>query len=237
MGELSRIFGGVSLATLLACGGGGNAERMGARAPLQTADNGEQRYAGDPVGPPCMEGLPEADVPRDELSPAMRRALLLAEESLDWPPPAEPATRSSADLETWGEETLTPWIEEKTARAAAARDELNRAATESMRERIMAGAVLGVVYEDVARVLVGLPMPSELETEPEIKATYRDVMVSNAAPYLGNASSAYKACAGNAKQVPELRYWARFCTHRRETLLGETSEVASGTTVVTVEPE
>ena len=185
-----------------------------------------------------MEGLPDSDVPRDALSPTMRRALLLAEESLAWPAPVEPLTRTSASLQAWGESTLTPWIEEKTARASAAREELNKAAAESMRERIMAGAVLGVVYEDVARVLVALPVPQELENEPEIKATYREVMISNAQPFLGNARSAYKACAGNAKQVPELRYWGRYCAHRRETLPGELIQSApQGTTIVTVEPE
>jgi len=231
MGTRTTLFAVWASLAAFGCGGGGAQMRN----PLGDPSGSESsRYAGDPSGPPRMEGLPEGDVSRSELSDAMKRAWLLAEEALAVSPPTRPEATSAASLQVWSDTVLSRWLEAKTARAMAARQELNAAAEQSERERIMAGALLGLVYEDVARVLVEVPVPSELKTEPEIAEMYHEVMLGQAEPFLANARAAYDACAGNARYNPRLRHWGRYCEHRREVLPGAQIEAVDGT-VVTVE--
>jgi len=165
-----------------------------------------------------MECLPDPDVPRADLSRTMRFGWTLAAESFLVPPPAPPDQRSARNLQRWSEEVLSPWLRRKSHTVEAARRELDRAAEESRRQRIMGGAIVGLMYEDVARVLRGIPPPAELDDEPEIREIYRDILKSQARPFLEHARRAYSACAQNAVQPRSMRHWSRFCAGREEAL-------------------
>lgn len=175
---------------------------------------------------PSMECLPDPDVEQDALSRRMRFGWTLAEESFLVPPPDAPDVRSATNLERWSEEVLGPWLERKTHTIEAARHELDEAAEESHRQRIMGGAIVGLMYEDVARVLRSIPPPSELDDEPEIREIYRDVLRGQARPFLEHARRAYRACAQNAIRPDSMRHWSRFCSGRQDRL--PESEMTSG---------
>ena len=135
----------------------------------------------------------------------------------------------------WSDDELKLWMQRKHARSEAARKELDRAAQQSHRQRIMAGALVGLVYEDLARTLLTLPVPAELTSEPEIAAMYVELLRNQAAPYLLHARQAYVACSGNAEQLAPLRHWADFCEQREERLpMSELSEPAAGTSNVSI---
>jgi len=186
--------------------------------------NPPSQFAGDARGRACMEALPSLDVADAELSEQMRMARMLSAESLELPAPAVPSDKSAATLTLWSEHELKAWLSEKQKRAEAARAELDRAALENHRQRIVAGALVGLVFEDVGRSLLVLPIPSELESEPEIAEIFHELMVKQAEPYLIHARLAYEACAGNASGLTTMSHWSDFCSAREESLPRATSE-------------
>ena len=190
---------------------------------------------GDATGQPAVEVLPSLDVAQTELTPEMRMAALLSAEALNLAAPTKPADDSTASIAAWSDQELKSWLREKHVRAEAARKELDRAAVQSQRQRVMAGALVGLVYEDVARTLLHLPVPRELASEPEIAELYRELLRNQASPYLLQAHQAYVACAGNAEQLQPLRHWSEFCETREERLpTTGLDQQSAGVTSVTV---
>lgn len=189
--------------------------------------------AGDGQGPPRVEALPSLDVVDGDLTRQMRAARRLSEESLNLKPPQPPESRAASQISAWSEQTLGPFLEAKQSSAQAARAELDLAAGESERQRIVAGALVGLVYEDLVSVLLSVPSPEELDSEPEIKALHREVIFKQAIPYLRHAKLAYDACAANAKQQASLAHWASFCSARASGLppLEEQAQENGATTV------
>jgi len=200
------------------------------------------QYRDGPLNPgrvecePSMQCLPDPDIQQASMTRRMRFGWTLAEESFLVPPPPAPDDQSSNSLGAWSEQVLSPWIQRKTHTIESARRELDRAAEEMHRQRIMGGAIVGLMYEDVARVLTSIPPPSELDDEPEIRRVYRNVLRSQARPYLEQARQAYRACAQNAIRPRSMRHWSRFCRGRRDQLPGAdlAEGLESGETVVEI---
>ncbi|MFK7989877.1 MAG: hypothetical protein AB8I08_27910 [Sandaracinaceae bacterium] len=185
---------------------------------------------------PSMECLPDPDVPDAELSRTMRFGLQLAEQSFLIAAPPAPDDRSAANLEVWSTDILGPWLQRKTHTIEAARRELDTAAEQTHRQRIIGGAIVGLMYEDLARVLRAVPPPAELEDEPEIQEMFRDTMRGQARPFLEHARRAYSACAQNAVRPDGMRHWSRFCRERGDQLPDAPVQAgpASGETTVEV---
>lgn len=176
----------------------------------------EDLTPGDPDAPPAMTTLPALDVPRDDLTEHMRFGWTLAEESFQHPMPPAPIVAETAGFQSWAEGELRAWLERKQRTVEAARRELDAAAEENHRQRILAGAIVGLMYEDVAMALRDIPVPAELVSEPEIADIFRDILEAQASPFLEHARRAYRACALNAEGGPEtLAHWGRFCAGRK----------------------
>ena len=175
-------------------------------------------YAGDASGRASIEVLPSLDVPESALTAEMRMARLLSAESMELPAPTAPGDRSADQLSSWSDSELKEWLQEKQRRAGAAREELDRAAAQSHRQRIMAGALVGLVYEDIARALLHIPVPAELDSEPEVAGLFRELMAKQAAPFVNHAQLAYAACAANALGLSGMAHWSGFCEARGQQL-------------------
>jgi len=206
---------------LVSCGG------------TQRVDDGPQH--GVVEAEPSMETLPSMSAVEEGLSEKMRFALLLTEQSFELrdPHPA-PVGASVAELEQWSRSELHRWLSQKNQLVEAARAELDLAAEETRAQRILAGALVGLMYEDVARVLLDVPTPREIANEePEIAEAYRYVVEAQASPYLDHASAAYRACALNGAEL--MRRWSHYCSGRRERLPlshnARAQEQREGTTV------
>lgn len=193
-------------------------------------------HPGEVEAAPSIDSLPDPDVTDAAFTPRMRFAWRLAAESFLLPPPEPPRDRGAQNLELWSDEVLAPWLERKMATVEAARRELDLAAEEDHRQRIISGAIVGLMYEDVGRALRSIPPPVELEDEPEIRAIYRDILRSQARPFLEHSRRAYRACAGNAVQPRTMRHWRRYCEGRAELLpdVGGADDLESGETRVEV---
>lgn len=176
------------------------------------------KFAGDAHGKPSIEVLPSLDVQDAELTAEMRMARMLSAESLQLTAPVVPHNRGSESLTAWSNGELKAWLEEKQKRAEAARQELDRAAAQNHRQRILAGALVGLIFEDVARTLLLVPAPAELDSEPEISAAFHELMLKQAEPFLIHARLAYAACSGNADGMSSMGHWSGFCSARRSSL-------------------
>jgi hypothetical protein len=192
-------------------------------------------YAGRASSEPSMECLPDPDIHDDVLTEHMQFGMRLAGESFAVPAPPPPATRNAMALEEWSTTELRPWLERKTAAIEAARRELDAAAEENHRQRIMSGAIVGLMYEDVARVLANVPAPDDLDDEPEILDIYRQTLVSQSRPFVETARRGYVACARNATEPATMRHWIPFCEAREAEL--PSPDLASGETEVEVVPD
>ena len=187
---------------------------------------------------PNMEALPGLAEDR-VFSQRMQFAWLLAEQTFEVPDPAPPAARDAGALRDWADSALQGWLAEKAHNVETARRELDLAADEAHLQRIVAGAVVGLMYEDIARVLRSVPVPDELAAEPEIAAVYRDVVEFQAEPYVEHARRAYRACAANAIQTESMRHWSAFCARRVERLPDPRRQLAQGeaTVLVSYDPD
>jgi len=198
----------LGLPWLAACGG----------AQSSGGGTGEVEH-GDAQADPSMLVLPSTDVDRDELSERMRFGWTLAEESFEVPMPPPPPSGDTGHYQDWADGELQGWLERKSRTVEAAREELDAAAEESHRQRIIAGAVVGLMYEDVARELRRIPVPAEIQTDPEIADIFRDILDAQASPYVEHARRAYRACALNAEGGPAtMGHWSGFCADRRDGL-------------------
>lgn len=218
-GILPRVRGALLL-LLAACGASANVSVM----------------PGDADAIPSMECLPGRGVDDAELSERARFAWLLTEQSFELPRP-HPAPRGGthAELQEWADTELRSWVREKSRLVEAARAELDVVAEETHRQRVWAGGLVGLMYEDLARTLLDVPLPRELLDEPEIADAFRDVVRAEAAPYLEHAHRAYHACRLNGRNRDGgLQAWAEFCGDR-EDRLPLSQELASGESTLEVE--
>lgn len=189
---------------LVACGG--------ASSPHRSVPSGGVA-GGDARGVPSLAALPAAGIDRGEFSEHMVRGWDLAKQTFAEQMPDPPSARDSAALTAWSEGPLAGWLRRRTEVVEVARHELDTAAEESSEQRIAGGAIVGLMYEDVGRAILAIPLPDELEREPEIAAVYRDVIAFQASPWVEYARRAYRACRENAR-IHAIEPYAEFCATR-----------------------
>lgn len=209
---------------------------MGCGASTGATEQTAADRAGEPEAAPSMECVPVAA--SDVATEHMQFAWLLSEQSFELadpvPPPGDSDTQT---VQEWTGGPLRQWLEQKNELVEAARAELNLAAEEGQAQRVMAGGLVGLMYEDVARVLLRVPMPQELRDEPEIATVFQDVIDAQARPYLGYAHRAYDACAQNARQDEGYSHWGHWCAARESRLpLTREEGMEEGTTVEVIPP-
>lgn len=184
----------------------------------QVEDGDQAPEPGDSYAEPSMTTLPSLPVHREELTEHMRFGWTLAEESFQHEMPPAPPSGETIDFQRWAEGALREWLERKTRTVEAARRELDQAAEETHLQRILAGALVGLMYEDVARALRDIPVPAEIQMEPEIADIFREILEAQAAPFLEHARRALRACMLNARGEERMAHWGRFCEGRWEVL-------------------
>lgn len=182
-----------------------------------------------------MECLPDPDVTDDALTAHMQRGRELAQASFEVPDPVAPPDHSAASLSAWAEGPLRTWITQKTTAVDAARAELDLAAEENHRQRIMGGALVGLMHEDIGRIISQVPVPDDLADEPEILEAFRHVIFGQAEPYYRLARQAYDACARNAVSPETMQHWSVFCRQRMDRLPDDGSIESAPSDQTTVE--
>ena len=202
-------------ASVSACAGRTPTSSVGGAEPAAPMNPGE------PSAPPTIASLPSLSVPFETLSEPMRQAWALTDEALALTPPPLPQDTSASSLERWSKAVFASWVGQKSAEVKEARHALDEAASQSPREQVLAGALAGLLGEDMGRALLAVPVPSDLEDEAAIAAAFRDISRFQASPYLEDARRAYRACAQNAEARVlrgSMARWRRYCEARGERL-------------------
>lgn len=190
-------------------------------------------FAGRGRGAPSFSCLPEPDIADAAYTPHLRRGLALAEASFDRPAPVAPTSRAFQDIQAWTDGPLREWLEQKQHAIEEARTELEAAGEEDHRQRIIGGAVIGLIYEDLARTLRRVPVPVDLDSEPQIREMFDALVRSQARPFLETARTSYRACTFHAQHPDSMHHYSTFCRTRLDHL-PDTETVRSGETRVEV---
>ncbi len=181
-------------------------------APAQ--QRAEALRLGDPVGPPSLRALPEISKARSE---QLHRGLAQAGEVFASQLPAAPPDRAYIELAAWVEEEVAQWVIARRDGVDETRFQFDTSAHSDPAAHAVTNAVIGLLHEDTARSLARIPMPKELESEPEIAALFRELVDTQAAPFLHAARIAYGHCAEHADDADDDRF-ERFCRARAEAL-------------------
>ncbi len=202
------------VALALATGACGGSAEVGPEVQTRPRDG------GDPHGAPSLRSLPADDVDPRTFTPLMKRAWEASRDALELKAPAFPQEPTSEEWNAWSQRVFQPWLQQKQGMVVAARRELDMAATQSMRQRIMAGAIVGLLYEDLAHVLLAVPTPKAiLEEDPDIVEAFKHVVEGQARPYLEHSRAAYSACKQNAASGRGgLGHWSNYCKQREANL-------------------
>lgn len=175
-------------------------------------------YGGRSDAEPSMECLPDPDVEDVELTEHMHFGIRLATAALAIDAPEIPADISAASITVWSAGPMQAWLHDKSEAVEAARRELDLAAEETHRQRIMSGAIVGMLYESVSITLRAIPTPEDLWNEPEISRIFRETVEGEARPYLETARRAYHACELNGRRPETMQHWGEFCSARLDLL-------------------
>jgi hypothetical protein len=171
---------------------------------------------GDATAPPSLRALPEIDKPR---SKQLHRGLAQAGKVFGSPLPAAPADRVYIELAAWVEEDVANWVIARRDAVEETRFQFETSAKSDPTAQVIANAVVGLLQEDTARSLSAIPVPVELDSEPEIAALFRELVDTQAAPFLAAAKTEYQRCETGADDADGLERFARFCATRAERLL------------------
>lgn len=186
---------------LLSCGGRQHAQDVS--------------YHGNPVDPPSLKVLPTFPVSWESLSSDMRFGWNLAELAFEIAPPTAASGSDPAKVSQWSEQVLLPWLAEKKELVEHAREELESAASANLEERVIAAAIVALMYEDIAQVLRQVPSASRNQAKVDLAGSTEDVdpdwMVR---AYVGHARTAYLACETNARTMRQGEAWSKFCGRR-----------------------
>ena len=186
------------------------------------AEQSVEYSGGDADAPPNLAALPDLPNGASGDTPRTHQGLLIARQTLDAALPEPPGDRSYASLQHWVETDVVAWIAKRRSQTRATRDRFLLEGEPSDSELVVSHAVVGLIDEDTALALARLPAPSELDSEPEIAAMYRDVVRAQAAGFSTSAVMEFRDCANTAYRGPEdMRAWARFCHARFDRLQSE----------------
>ncbi|HEY2733931.1 MAG TPA: hypothetical protein VGI70_08100 [Polyangiales bacterium] len=184
--------------------------------PEDTESSAKLR-AGDPNGPPTIGALPE--VARGSSTPRLQQGLSLARQVLDTRLPEPPLDHSYQVLQSWIDREVAPWVAKRRDGVDEARFQFGLEHDASVDEKVVGNAVLGILQEDTALALTHIPQPTELDTEPEVAAIFRDLVQTQVQPFQNAALVEYRDCASDASEEgAQLRRWANFCHGRLDRL-------------------
>lgn len=199
-----------------------------ATASPDVAVSSNALYRGDPAAPPAFAVLP--DVTKPQQTTRVAQGLSLARHVLGTALPTAPDDRRYASLQAWIDETVAPWISARRDSVDETRFQFglgdNAARPDKIKpaeaEQVIARAVLGLMQENTAQELSQMPMPEELDSEPEIAEIYRDLVSTQSKPFRNAALAEYEQCSALADDAGrELQRWAEFC-HVRSVHLRQT---------------
>jgi hypothetical protein len=174
---------------------------------------------GDPDAAPSLAVLPDAVQNVASDTERVHQGMMMARQVFAKLMPSPPADRSYASLQAWVEEQVAPWVEQRRDSVDETRFQFALGEQSRPADAVVAHAVLGLLHEDTALALSSIPSPTELDTEPEVAAMFRDLIRGQAQPFVNAARSEFADCANTGYRLgDDLRRWAEFCHARFDRL-------------------
>lgn len=189
--------------------------------PAEHAAGAASRPAAprEPLAKPELAELPALAVSSSADTPRTHQGMLLARATLEATLPPAPADRSYAVLQAWVDSEVVAWVERRRVQTEDTRDRFRLEGEPTSSERAVSHATIGLIHEDTAFALSGIPSPSELDTEPEIARMYLEIVGSQADTFLKSALAEFRDCANEAYRSPaDMRSLAEFCHARFDRL-------------------
>lgn len=168
---------------------------------------------------PELAELPALADAKSADSPRTHQGMLVARATLDATMPPAPADRSYSALQAWVDSEVVTWVDQRRRQTEDTRDRFQLEGAPNSSERAVSHAAIGVIHEDTAFSLRGIPAPSELESEPEIAQMYAEIIGAQADTFLKSALVEFRDCANDAyRSPPDMRPFAEFCHERFDRL-------------------
>lgn len=143
----------------------------------------------------------------EERSDAMRQLWELSEQALSLDPPDPPGERGLEAVNGWMRSTLQSWIERKTFAVQAAEAPLADVTEE---EEAPAGALVALLYEQLARQLASIPLAREVEADPAVQQRFSRSVEDRVLPLVGRALEGLALCRERST-LPWQQRWRAFC--------------------------
>jgi tetratricopeptide (TPR) repeat protein len=136
--------------------------------------------------------------------------------------PALPSERTMAGVLEWGQRTLVPFLEEKQRALIAAETKYNEVAAlraelrpgvviGATRWQIASAARVGMMYRDLVDILERLPVPDEIERDPDLRAVFRGTFREPIARLQKTASERFLFCLRSASAHRAYGEWSSTC--------------------------
>ncbi len=171
---------------------------------------------------PRLDGVLVWDVPLDEASDDVRFVWESAQRVLAEAGPESPTDLSLDDYTEWMHANWSPWLESRVTVLQGLRERFTALAEAGSRERIFAAVVAAYVYDDFAKRIEAMPVPIEVQGEPDLVAAFAEQLRAQAAPAWRRARESFSQCVEWAPDAPpELARWGEACARR----LAETPDV------------
>jgi hypothetical protein len=173
----------------------------------------------EPMAKPELAELPPLAQAGSADTSRTHQGMLVARATLDATMPPAPEDRSYATLQAWVDSEVVTWVERRRSQTQDTRDRFELEGELNSSERAVSHATIGLIHEDTAFALRGIPAPSELDSEPEIAQMYLEIVGAQAATFLRSALAEFRDCANEAYRSPEdMRGFAEFCRVRYDRL-------------------
>jgi len=205
-----------------------------ATASSEVAASKHALGSGDVEAPPSYAALPEID--QRQRTPRVLQGLSVARQVLAQRLPEPPDDRRHSTLSAWIGDTVIPWIDKRREGAEEVRFQFGLTSSGEFAadsgEATIARGLLGLVDEDTAEELMRIPLPSELDTEPEIAGIFHELVDTQAKPFRNAALNEYQRCdelararigQGDRSGVQ----WEEFCRARFARLRSSTAGVSA----------
>jgi hypothetical protein len=218
--------------TLLACASSPPEEEHGSGDTLFTTGGERSGNAPDPItSGPAPLPLPMPPVPRGAMTVATQETWTATEELMAMTPPNVPEGSDGAEF--------TEWLQRRVEGISSLARRLEGLGSAPLYERAVAGALLGTAMEDTVADARGAPVSTEITSDPELLAAYREALDQVLLPFAQQAATGYQLCAAMLDELGDASWgeWRAFCYERAEDIAETYRAAAAAAEAEAGEPE
>ena len=208
------------LVALAACGGSEVAEPE----PVQTETGGEDTapVEVEPPPPPMRTTVPvpvpQPAVAREQLSMELQAVWDAVERVVHVRAPEPPEEASEEAINAWADGPFAEWFTRRRTEMERLGTEVATLAQRSPppHEVIIAAALLGYAYEDMAAGVRGAPIPEALAADQELLAIYVNALTEATRPIAQEATRGYAHCVRVFSENDDGAWaeWGQYCDDR-----------------------